>query len=392
MARSTRGLYKRGNQWWMTYRDAVGTQRFESCKTSNKKDAEQRLIDRRKEALEGTVPSPAIKPLALEDLKDRYLSYVGHQRGVATKHYHFAHFKRVWGNPPIHSLTVEVLDQYRALRLSENVGPATINREMATLKHALSKAVEWKLLRKTAREELTAIRKYQEPDGRLRYLSGEAEANRLLQACEPWLKSIVLTAIHTGMRKGELLGLTWNCVDMTHGFIRLKQTKNGKARALPFNETLWSLFSRLRTRQDVPWVFHDTEGSRWNDIRHPFGWACEAAGLTDFHFHDLRHTFASWLIMRGVPLATVSNLLGHTSPTMTLRYAHLSPKHLTSAVRVLDSTSDCSLDSYLTITPKQTPEEVLAGVRNEGPETLKSLDRSCERGVVPKPGFEPGHP
>ena len=72
------------------------------------------------------------------------------------------------------------------------------------------------------------------------------------QACEPALKSIVMTALHTGMRKGELLGLTWDCVDMTHGFIRLKQTKNGKARALPFNETLWELFSRLRSREDVP--------------------------------------------------------------------------------------------------------------------------------------------
>ena len=104
------------------------------------------------------------------------------------------------------------------------------------------------------------------------------------------------------MRKGELLSLTWDLVDMTHGFIRLKQTKNGKARALPFNETLWTLFSRLRTRQDVPWVFHDAAGHRWNDIRHPFEAACESAGLTDFHFHDLRHTFASWLMMRGVPL------------------------------------------------------------------------------------------
>jgi integrase len=275
----------------VTYRDAIGAQRFESCKTSNKKEAEQRLIDRRKEAQEGLSPAAPIKPLALEDLQARYLIFVGHQRGVATKQYHFAHFKRVWGNPPIHALTVEVLDQYRAFRLGEKVGPATINREMATLKHALSKAVEWRLLRKTAREELTAIKKYQEPDGRLRYLAGEAEAERLLQACDASLSPIVLTALHTGMRKGELLGLTW----------------------------------------------------------------------------DL-------------------------SPTMTLRYAHLSPKHLTSAVRVLDPHSASSLDSYLTIQPKQTPEEVFVDVGNESDETQKCLARNGEYELVPKAGFEPAHP
>ncbi|MBX3304371.1 MAG: hypothetical protein KF693_19330 [Nitrospira sp.] len=77
---------------------------------------------------------------------------------------------------------------------------------------------------------LTTIRKYQEPDGRLRYLSGEAETERLLQACEDWFRPIVLTAPHTWMRKGEILGLTW---DMTHGFIQLKQTENGKARRCP---------------------------------------------------------------------------------------------------------------------------------------------------------------
>jgi len=337
----------------MTYRDAVGRQRFESCRTANKKQAEQCLIERRKEAMEGLLPAAPIQPLALDALKDRYLEFAGHQRGIETKRIHFAHFTRVWGNPPIHSLTVEVLDQYRAQRLAEKVGPATINREMATLKHALSKAVEWKLLRKALREELTAIKKYQEPDGRLRYLSGPEEAERLLAACEPELRPIVLTAIHTGMRKGELLGLTWDQVDMTHDFIRLKQTKNGKARALPFNETLWSLFSGFRARPDVAWVFHDVDGCRYNDVRHAFDRACLAAGLTDFHFHDLRHTFASWLIMRGVPLATVSNLLGHTSPTMTLRYAHLSPKHLTSAVRVLDPRPDqaCELSSNMRCQP-----------------------------------------
>lgn len=133
---------------------------------------------------------------------------------------------------------------------------------------------------------------------------GKQKQNGCCKPVSPGSSAFVLTAIHTGMRKGELLGLTWDCVDMTHGFIRLKQTKNGKARALPFNEALWSLFSGLRIRQDIPWVFHDATGNRWNDIRHPFDEACDSAGLTDFHFPDLRHTFASWLMMRGVPLAT----------------------------------------------------------------------------------------
>ena len=110
MARSTKGLYKRNEIWWMTYRDAIGTQRFESCKTSNKREAEKRLIDRRKEAQEGLLPAAPIKPLSLDELRQRYLDFVGHQRGVATKRIHFAHFARVWGNPPIHSLTVDVLD------------------------------------------------------------------------------------------------------------------------------------------------------------------------------------------------------------------------------------------------------------------------------------------
>src|SRR5688500_6605884 len=144
--------------------------------------------------MEGMVPAPPIKPPALDELKEWYLAFVSHQRGVATKHYHFA---RVWGNPLIHPLTEDVLDQYRGHRRGEGVGPATINREMATLKHALSKAVEWKLLRKTAREELAAIKKYQEPSGRLRYLSGPAEGDRLIDACEDFLKPIVLTALHT---------------------------------------------------------------------------------------------------------------------------------------------------------------------------------------------------
>jgi integrase len=103
---------------------------------------------------------------------------------------------------------------------------------------------------------------------------------------------------------------------MVQGVIRLTHTKNGGAREIPINETVRSVLAGLRTR----------------------------IGLTDFHFHDLRHTFASWLVMPGVPLGTVSQLLGHKSITMTMRYAHLSPHHKAHAV--------CSLDKNLTIEAK----------------------------------------
>ena len=104
-----------------------------------------------------------------------------------TKRIHFMHFRRLLGNPPIHSLTVEALDRYRGQRREEGVGPATLNRELGTLKHALTKAVEWKLLRPRPATGATAVKKLPEPDGRFRYLSGPEEARRLIDACDPWL-------------------------------------------------------------------------------------------------------------------------------------------------------------------------------------------------------------
>ena len=130
MARSTKGLYKRGRVWWMTYNDALGKQQFESCKTSNKSEADKRLIERRKEVLEGIVPSPRAKPMGLMAFLDEYAQHVAYQRGVRTKRLHIQHLKRILGNPPIHTITVKVLEHYRDVRRSEGVGPATINREI----------------------------------------------------------------------------------------------------------------------------------------------------------------------------------------------------------------------------------------------------------------------
>jgi integrase len=279
--------------------------------------------------------------MGLEALFDEYLKHMSHQRGLRTKRLHVQHFRRILENPPLHTLTVKVVEEYRETRRTEGVGPATINKELATLKHALTKAVAWKMVQKHIREDLKAVQKDKEPPGRLRYLEGHQEADRLIQTCRGAFRSLVITALHTGMRRGEILSLTWDQVNMVQGVIRLTHTKNGEAREIPINETVRSVLAGLRTRIDVPWVFHDEAGNKFKDTRKRFEAACKRMGLLDFHFHDLRHTFASWLVMAGVPLATVSELMGHKSISMTMRYAHLSPQHKAHAV--------CSLDKNLTI-------------------------------------------
>lgn len=147
------------------------------------------------------------------------------------------------------------------------------------------------------------------------------------------------------MRRGEILSLTWDHVNLTHGVIRLTHTKNGGVREIPINETVRSVLAGLRTRIDVPWVFHDEVENKFKDTRKRFEAACKRIRLLNFHFHDLRHTFASWLVMAGVSLATVSELMGHKSISMTMRYAHLSPAHKAEAVCSLD---DCGQNRRLT--------------------------------------------
>src|SRR5512139_147843 len=145
-------------------------------------------------------------------------------------------------------------------------------------------------------------------------------------------------------------------VDLKHGFILLDQTKNGERREIPINgtlkDTLTELFQGTKDRPrriDVPYVFYDPATCKaYKDIKRSFHSACKRAKITNFHFHDTRHTFASHLVMAGVDLTTVKELLGHKHLTMTLRYAHLAPSHKVKAVDILDAT----------INPKSTAQLV----------------------------------
>ena len=140
------------------------------------------------------------------------------------------------------------------------------------------------------------------------------------------------------MRKEEILSLRWDRnIDLMHGFILLEKTKNGKRREIPINLTLRKTLQKLVRHLHSEYVFVDKKGKRFQGIRRAFKSALRRSGIKDFTFHDLRHTFASQLIMAGVDITTVKELLGHETLAMTLRYSHLAPSHKQKAVELLDN-------------------------------------------------------
>ena len=177
--------------------------------------------------------------------------------------------------------------------------------------------------------------------GRLRCLD-EAEIVGLLAACRtsrnPHLSIIVTIAINTAMRKEEILGLEWERVDLSTARLALPRTKSGKPRSVPMNRAVYDTLTALEPEaaKRRGFLFRKRDERRWGEIRTAWEGAVRKAELMDFHFHDLRHTASSYMVMRGASLADVKEILGHSDLKMTMRYAHLSPAHLRTAVDRLD--------------------------------------------------------
>lgn len=362
MAR-TKGIFKRGRIYWITYTGVDGKQKWESTGSILKADAEYILACRKKAVAEGAAPavtSKRLRSFTFEELAEKYLAFIVNQKGAKTKKIFVSQLLQEFGAMKLSNFTLAAVEAWQARRLSETrpplveggeqrppVKPATVNRCLACLKHMFTKALDWDMITEDAYKRIKKAKMTPENNRRLRYLSLE-ECNRLLAVCDKHLKPIVAFALNTGCRRGEILGLKWENVDMKHGFVHLTETKSGKRREIPMNATVRDTLRGIVRRLDVPWVFVKPEtGSlgpeekrplieyRYQDVKRSFASACRKAGIHDFHFHDLRHTFASHLVMNGVDITTVSKLLGHATLTMTLRYAHLAPDHLKNAVDVL---------------------------------------------------------
>jgi len=252
--------------------------------------------------------------------------------------------------------------------------PATVNRDIDPLRACLNKAVAWGLIDKNP---MAGIKRKKVDNAITRFLS-DAEESALRQALDlrqdghrqarnsanDWrlvrglpimpdltnetftdhLKPLVLLVINTGLRRGEALSLKWEDIDFEHDILTVKaqNAKSGKTRHLPLNREAIEVLTKWREQENgTSYVFAKKNGSRFTEVKTAWRQLLKKAGITNFRFHDLRHHFASRLVMAGVDLNTVRELLGHSDYKMTLRYAHLAPEHKREAVsRLVGSSFD----------------------------------------------------
>lgn len=365
------GIYKRGKTWWIDYyyqgervRERVGP---------NKQTAEDALDARKGEIAQGRFNLQAARPSPLlEDFAKEYLEWarLHHRTADNTEASRLRILLAHFPGKRLRDLTPWLIEGYkheraRALRTHptrrgkvkpqaterprQPIRPATVNRELAVLSSLLTKAVEWG---KLAEHPMKGgkVRRLPQHNLKERILTPEEET-RLLKASGPELQDLISLALDTGMRLGELVGLTPAGVDLARAEVRLQHTKNRKERRIPLTaRAVGILTDRARGRApDAPY-FPPRPGKRPWRLASAFGRACTKAEITGLRFHDLRHTFATRLVQAGVDLVTVRELLGHGDLRMTSRYTHASRQSCRQAIAALEREAS---DSHKTVTTRK---------------------------------------
>jgi site-specific recombinase XerD len=360
--KKARGIYEkvRGTGiWWVRYADANGKIRRE--KTGNKSAAIKLYYKRKTEVLEGKkLPEKlrARKVSFAELAKDALEYSKAHKRSYRDDEVRMARLREWLGQRPAESVSPQEIERW-LLAKAEDLKPATLNRYRALLSLVYRLAMQnGKVQSNPAR----LVRQRKEENGRIRFLSTEEELALRAAIRKDYLnrEAELDLALNTGLRRSEQFGLTWDGVDFERRVLTVLRSKNGEARHIPLNDAaILALRSVEAYKNGSPYVFLASDGTRLCSPRFWFSAAVEAAGLKDFTWHCLRHTFASRLVMAGVDLRTVQELMGHKTIQMTVRYAHLAPQHRLAAVQRLCDTeavqktaSDTRTDTGSRVTPK----------------------------------------
>jgi integrase len=327
-------IFKKGKNWYIDY--YVTGRRKRKMIGPSKKLAEQVLKDVQIKIAKGEYLGVyEEKRVLFKEYAKQYLAYSKANKSPSTymrrDRFNINHLTKAFKGRYLFEITPQMIEKYKAKRL-ENVAPGTVNRELACLKHMYTKAIEWGYLKNNPAKQVKLLK---EPPGRVRYLKSD-EVKALIDSCSGHIQSIVITALNTGMRKSEVLNLTWEDIDLNNLNIKVRNTKNNEMRIIPINQTLFDELSARYGEATNGYVFSSRNGRPFVDIKKGFSGALKRAGIRNFRFHDLRHTFGSHLVMQGVDLRTVQQVMGHKDIKMTMRYSHLSPEYVQEAIRRLD--------------------------------------------------------
>jgi integrase len=373
---SERGLImatirKRGKGYQIDYCDPDGKRVRKSFK--KKKDAQAELGKRVSLIAEGRYLDVKKEyKTTLEKLLAKYTENHQHQASYKTgKRHYLENFRDYFGESTllanIKYMHLETYRNHLRQKITKNKtirADASVNREMSCLHHIFTKAAEWEMIEQNPFDKGKSLI-LKENNKRMRFLT-EDEIRSLLENCPPYLYKIVECALNSGMRRGEILSLKWSQV--RNGFLYLRQTKTSESRQIPINDSLELMFKQIKSEQNPkghnvirlngkPVKSLKSEdvftyrGEPVKEVKRSFKTAVKDAEIQDFRFHDLRHTFASQVLMKGGTLKDVQELLGHKTMTMTLRYAHLTQEHKRKAVNLLNGlTAPKSDDCHKTVT------------------------------------------
>jgi integrase len=324
------GLYKRGKTWWMCL-SVNGRRIRHSTGTDNRKLAEAIFSKVKVRVIEGTwfetEKTQKARRITFSEMVRKYMQKYQKERDPYT----IKKLLPAFGQYTLAEITTEMISDYMEERLND-VKPATVYQELALMRRIFNVARrEWKWIKENPVADLSFS--VGNKNARARWLTMEEEKRLLDKATNPqWLRPLLIVALHTGMRKGEILNLKWQDIDLFRKTVTVVKSKNGEKRTIPMSNTLFNTLNSLNVRHISGRVFPIS----YRSLRAAFGKAIEKAGIENFRIHDLRHTFATRLVQNGVDLYKVKELLGHKTISMTTRYAHHYPESLRGSVEVLD--------------------------------------------------------
>jgi integrase len=304
-------------------------------------DQAKRLEARiRDQYFEGSFGDPAASHTLVDFAQKVWLPWCKENRkspkGYRNDQLYFRSIKAFFGNRTFAEIPALLIERFKRQRLRDGLQPASVNRELAALSKIFRFAIQKRI---TNENPVSQVKKLIENNQRTRFLSSDEEA-RLLDALllNPTLTAIVVLAIHTGMRQGEILKLQWSDINNDARLIHVRDTKTGHDRIVPLNESARTALQDLPREKRNPWVFPGTgKTGHLVEIKKAWATALKAAGITDFRFHDLRHTAGTRLAAVGTHPMIMMELLGHKNLQTTKRYTHGTEEAKRAAMAALEN-------------------------------------------------------